>query len=366
MNDGTTRRIALVAATVCTLTVACCRASERVPRAAAAPRERAGGAAATPGGGEITKAMRLAAMISVHAHARWGKPGAFPADVHTIPLDEAVRILRADRDPLAPSRLRRAVAKLAAYRLDEFRDTIKVLGADPNAIQLVFQDALKAKSLPCPDPAAKETIVSDMLADTFAVATCPYKQLRVWVFGDGPSMIAIAQVSVPHAVDEVAKSIDAQNWDLCSALFADTRLAKLGGNGMVVDLPAKPPGTAYGPTTFYEHFVCADNSCDFENILGLNATWEPPPTGAPRRYVVGYWFDKGIAARSTNTSDLEIKVDDGELWARDETGGETTVFMRKELKFNKPGVTGVTQGLFEVHQDELAGSLAEIACCPVP
>jgi hypothetical protein len=354
MNDGTTRRIALVVATISMFTVACCRAAERVPRAAAAADQ-----------GGVTKAKRLAAMISVHAHARWGKPAAFPADVHTIPLDEAVRILRADRDPLAPSRLRRAVAKLAAYRLDEFTDTIKLLGADPNALQVAFVNALKPKNVPCPDPAAKETIASDMLADTFAVATCPYKQLRVWVFGDGPSMIAIAQVSVPHAVDEVAKSIDAQNWDNCGLLFADTHLAKLGGNGMVVDLPAKPPGTTYGPTTFYEHFVCADNSCDFENILGLNASWEPPPSGAPRRYIVSYWFDKAISARSSNTSGLEIKVDDGELWARDDTT-ETTVFMRKELKFNSPGITGVTQGLFEVHQDELAGSLAEIACCPVP
>ena len=91
MNDRRSARTPFLLVAIAMLALAGCR-GPKVPKAISPA-------------GEVTNDQRLAAMISVHAHARWGMPASFPEDVRTISLPEAAGILLADKSPLGRSRL---------------------------------------------------------------------------------------------------------------------------------------------------------------------------------------------------------------------------------------------------------------------
>jgi hypothetical protein len=82
----------------------------------------------------LTPRGRLAAMISLHAHA-FGGPGHVPV----VGLSHAVTIIECDFQKGgggARSRKRRAVAELAGFgRLEGFERSLKMLGADLDSIR---------------------------------------------------------------------------------------------------------------------------------------------------------------------------------------------------------------------------------------
>src|SRR5215467_8322443 len=108
--------VALLALIVTTTVAGCCRLHAPAPPLQNPPKTTTADDPRT-----VTDEDRLAAMMSVHAHA-YHKAGylRFTAEELDLPsLRRTVAILTHDRDPFAASRRRRAIAQLAAYGGDD-------------------------------------------------------------------------------------------------------------------------------------------------------------------------------------------------------------------------------------------------------
>lgn len=316
-------------------------------------------------------------MLSIHAHARWPDK-RFPRDFQPQPLPEAARYIRRDEGYLAPSRRRRAIAKLAAYGLDrdDVKDALRILGVDPEYIthELQLYRTLQKRRLLTVYEI--ETIIYNLdRVAAFKVKDCPTENLKVIVPDDSlPEAFGLVSITVGKDITTIARSLDPQNWDVCSKFFSPperTYLAELDGSGNVVAKTPIASGTPYGGVLgkqdLFEFYTCDVGPCDswFKNMLLITTSWLPPNTPGNRKYNVVYSLDKWLEGESSGSSS-EIETDDGGIIASESSTGPVTVTATKTIKFVNPVLTGAAKAILQVMTDEEAGELADIACCPIP
>ncbi len=356
-----------------------------------------------PGPTAPAVARPLASMLSIHAHARY-PDGRFPRGLEPAPLKDAAKFLadaKVTDDPLAPSRRRRAVAKLAAYGLRpgvsaqarvSIEEAIRILVRDDRKaaaiIALAYQYHKRSEQEGTPrgevensDPPAQpgwiETEISDTYATEVESVSC-WKKLQVSVPDGGRHPSAWAKVQVDHSLGDVERAIDPQNWDVCSPFFIKekTYLAKPTGgsypasNCEVAEGPALPSGMAYGypiPVVLFETFVCqVTQGCDawFTNLLDVTTNYAY--TGSiPTEFAVSYNFRDGVCGKVAGV-DEKILTDDGWMHAVSKGPNQTEVEGSKIIGFESDVANGILRGIFEVQFDELAGEVGELACCSVP
>jgi hypothetical protein len=368
------------------------------------------------------KQGRLAAMLSVHAHAYFGARQALPAALPsgTMQIDAAALFLRCDRDGLSVSRRRRATAKLAAYgwetgefvsqllvlglNVDRFREAVLtdipphvlvMAGHNHSLLEYFFAQLLRQH------PALMADSDNDPCDDQ---PEAPYDP----PFGnDTPSQISIeTYVSVKMPAASVYQNLDPQRWDECSAFwptpngsmtaplsstYGSTYIATesspdctLTASEIVPDTSPPTAGTTYPGKFFFEHFACTTAPCDaeFENLLSITVeegTHDVYNVGSFWTHRVDYGFPACPANGGFDRFDgyiwsrfdgqkppPKVVLDEGtmDVWEHTDaqTGTKRThVRGHKLVKFDNPvinGSTGVALGFTELNEE-----LAEVACC---
>lgn len=322
--------------------------------------------AGPPSYGRLTlDEQRIAAMMSVHAHAE-RRTTRLPRQLRMMPLDDAVKFLEADlpRDYFAKSRLHRAIAKLVAYDVDRFRDLVLTV------ISRSMLDKLIASIADEDTPAAKETKANDTLTvlDGSPFKDCRWSELSYNLNGENP-LEAVARVSVHRSsLTDVQRSLDPQNWDLCSKFWKPPERTYLAiRSGMTVtSVPPRPSNVPYGHT-LYEHFhsvACSwflgCHTADFENILTITST--PQANG----YTATYVFVTPSISALINATPVVLDRDDGHLIAtRGTSMNEWIVEGKKILEFQGASANTWAMLAFGYALKELTAEVADIACCNV-
>jgi hypothetical protein len=324
--------------------------------------------------GHFTNAGRLEAMFSIHAHYFW-PDRRFPSGLRTIPLRDAAEYLAADaRENRAGwSRRRRAIAELAAVGLKrrEFRDALRDLGVDPDEIESALDAREHARKL---STSERETIVADlpMVAGKPIDCASQWTKLKVSVSpAEAISASYLVEIHVPLGPDIVAKALDAQSWDHCSKFFCPperTYLAHLDSGGNPVMDPALPPASTYKGLSLFEQFTCPLQECGyttFRNMLNVDSYF----TGPPIHYQATYHLRKylsGTASGGLGQQDLELFIDGGQHWAETAASGSgSIVHGDKTVWLRNPTALGIFNGGLQLMEKELAGELAETACCTI-
>ena len=174
-------------------------------------------------------ATRIAAMLSIHAHARSagrGRSGEEPADaaVRSHQLPEEYEITATSRTRGAGGR-----SKLAGYGLGrkDVDDALEHLGANCHAI---FTNGSTNALQPPPTTRRchpKRSNREAMIYDPFQnlnTENCPTTKLEVYVPDDGlPVATGAARISVGRDLKAVAQALDPQSWDVCSKLPSNLR-----------------------------------------------------------------------------------------------------------------------------------------------
>ena len=320
--------------------------------------------------GTFSNRGRIEAMLSIHAHYLW-PDGRFPSDVRPMPLRDAARYLFSDPDPMARSRQRRAIARLAAVGLErrEFRAAIRELGADPDQIeaQIEHQEEITGQPLSL---TATEAFVCNLFRDR-TKDVCDYECLDQELSPPGaPTASYLMKIRVVRSWKEVAKSIDPQTWDHCSKFYCppqNTFLAHKDTSGNIVHDPGLPYGTAYTLRSVYEHFSCPLKDCGnatFDMLLNVTTS---SPTNA---YQVLYGRNEYLGGKvdGWDPAAVNVLVDYGQLSATEDIvagSAGTIVYADKTLALGSSLLTGIYHGALRLIEAELSGELAEMACCQI-
>ncbi len=338
---------------------------------------------------------RVAAMVSVHAHARF--PERAPAEF--MPLDEAVRILRADAGPAAASRRRRAIAKLAAYDLEGFREQIGGLGGDPELLERQLLSELPKVDVP---PQLRQIVLLNYLV--FMTPTCQWQvpEPEGAIREDPPPPIQWRFVAeIPRPVHDVARSLDPQSWQQCSPLFESAYLAETEGSCCPFDASnsdcsfsgsqppvgdAIPRGKAYGSTVFFEHFChdpegscskCGQDPChvSFKNLLCVKTKYDRPIIFSflaswADRFDVDFRLAAGLLGElnGQESEDNLITIDQGQLRVKEDPNSSSSSILETVKTIDLKGTTaaGAVQRALFAFEDEMRGELVEVGCCDVP
>ena len=196
---------------------------------------------------------------------------------------------------------------------------------------------------------------------------------------NSPAVINVTVVlDLARDVSQVAKAIDAQNWDRCAPFFKETFLAKKVGDTYPVDPVTKfatpddplPSGSAYHRVLF-ELWSCyglmSCNSSWFMNLLDIDASRVPATGGPLTEYEVAYclncdgahWLDGAMGGMVP----MKLLVDDGAITAEQTTPGHTRVTMKKNLALDNVGGFLMAYGGYKAAGNEVAREVAQVACC---
>lgn len=345
---------------------------------------------------QVTNQQRIAAMLSIHAHARWpdGNFDGYPF----LPLNEAVSILNADVGPAADSRRRRAVSKLSAYASghEYIRNAVEsLLGGRSDLVQLVRE---RVEAEPHISAALLEVSLVNLLVSM--TPDCPWTAPAPPSGGvrTPPPVNWRFEILVPKGVDDIALALDPQSWDQCIPFFEDTHLESTpaccpktpASVCSITGDATEPAGKPYESTCLYERFCNGANCsagcrgamrCDwsFENLLCVKAWYTPPVhlsclASCADRYDVDYHLAESLFGELMGTDGESITMDYGNLSAREATSAEkatlvgsewSVVTVSKTLDFAGSGYTGGVGTYLQGMQDELAWQTGEHACCVV-
>jgi hypothetical protein len=343
----------------------------------------------------VTNEQRIAAMLSIHAHARWPDDNFDGAQF--LPLRKAVDILKRDRGMAAASRRRRAIAKLAAYSPGN-DDTHRAIADLLMNRQDLMATVYKRRTDSAISPALLEVAIVNEL--TALTPDCPWSVPAPPSGGvQNPPPVAWSyDVSIPRNMEDVARALDPQSWDQCSPFFEDTHLASTASpccpttsSCAETGVLSKPAGKPYNQAVLHERFCIADdcgspcpgpNSCnvDFETLLCVTTeydAWVPFSCMLARadRYKVDYHLASWISGELFGAEKVAVITDQGSLSTRRAAAAETAtlggspwsvVHVDKTLDFANSGQTGAVGKFLQALQDELAGQIVEQACCEVP
>lgn len=353
----------------------------------------------------VTDGDRVAAMVSVHVHARW--PEADFGGL-VIPLSDAVRILRTDPGEAAASRRRRAIAKLASYGLPErrFGGEIEALGGDLGLIENWILSEFG--SPPYPPPQVLEASIANLLV--WLTPSCPWKDAEVsGSVKEPPPLQWSFEVDVPRPLPDVARALDPQSWAQCSPFFLESYLVETdapccpntgsacgftpdAGTGKPPAAAAVPRGKYHASSPFYEDFCydpegscgeCEQAGCtvDFENLLCVQSSYDVKPlfdfmAKLAGHYAVDFHLSRALSGELDDAEGdaYQLSADQGSLEVERLSSAEAAakgggdwcrVEAQKHLGFSSSGVEGAVGRVLVGLEDELAGQVAEHACCSV-
>jgi hypothetical protein len=343
----------------------------------------------------VTNEQRIAAMLSIHAHARW-PDGNFDG-LQFLPLRKAVELLMRDRGMAAASRRRRAIAKLAAYAPEN--EDIHLAIAD---LLMNRKDLTPTVSALRTDRAISPALLEVAIVNTLTALTpdCPWNIPAPPSGGvkDPPPVAWSYDVSIPRNVEAIARALDPQSWDQCSPFFKDTHLASTAApccptasSCTAIGARSEPPGKPYNQAVLYERFCVADDcstpcpgphrcDIDFENLLCVTTEYKPwipfsCLVACADQYDVDYHLASWISGELLGLEPAAVIMDQGRLSARRATAAETAtltgspwavVHVDKTFDFTNSGQTGAVGKFLQALKDELAGQIVEQACCEVP
>jgi len=343
---------------------------------------------ATTTANSVTPEQRTAAMLSVHAaayhHAKILKPTTQELQLPT--LSAAVTTLAADGDVLAPSRRRRAVAKLAAYAKGdpELTTAWHTLLAGQPAVAAKVQTTVDEDG--GTEPSKTESKLFHVLGDP---TSCPREATFFGPFIEGSGVVTVRiEMTVAGTIANVARKLDPQNWDECGgAYFKHTFLTTdTPSPTSVCPIPASFPdpsendahatGSEYHAKLF-EDFDCpACGKTQTKNLLIVDTIKNKGPcgtenacapnTGDPVPYEICFRLatPTSLGACVGNTP-VHLTGDSGSLTAcNGATAGDVVVSSRKELKFKENLANTVTYAMLWLSRTEAIQMLADIVCCP--
>lgn len=352
-------------------------------------------------------------MLAIHARAFYSDVQL--AGIDFLSLDDAVAILDADTGPEADSRVRRAIANLWAYRygLPSIRTAIESLLHGRRALdfakidlQLKIELAAHDPPITLPAPPLDIPVVEVTLLDLLVTLTpdCPYDvPAPIGGVADDPTNVMWSyDVTIPRAMQDVARSLDPQSWDETSAFFYNSYLADVAtsccphtgsSDCSFTNLSGPDPpagksyarGAPYAPTPFFETF-CGGNSCPtcggqsclavFKNILCVDTAYEPCVlvpclAGSASGYTVRYGFAKFLSGQASGADTGPITADWGTLSVRPATAAETSslpgtpwsvVHVDKTLRFQSGAFTVGAAKIMKSMEKELGDRIVEQAC----
>lgn len=319
----------------------------------------------------ITDEERNRAMFSVTAQTMLLQSLRLPEGFAPYSVPLAMALLAADRDRLAPSRLRRAIAKLAAYRLgDPVIDCVlQKLGIDTAALARALAAAPLSR-------AGRETAAYNFVGGGLQVEGCNAKDLQIHTIDANPAFTITSELWVGRPRDQIAKILDPQSWDVCSKFWRPpqgTFLVNLRSDGSVpsgTPTPGTPEtvGLPYSspPRVLFEHFRCLNDICSIEAYLNVWTYVQNivQPVAGPAYHV---WYNLKLWKSGSFTIlgfdlPVELDTDYGLLQAVDDPTQGTRVYMSKTLRFTTNVTTEVAEAA-TTEYTELAGQLAEMVCC---
>jgi len=244
------------------------------------------------------KTARRAAMLSVYHYAYYAGDDWLPMEFRPVPLDNAAKILAADKGELAELRRRQAIVQLAAAPPSEARHAaLTILGAPLEAIA----DVLVHESLF--DRSKRQTAIAALLAKLFDPPTCQATQLGTTVNFDAATLITTvtASVTVNRKIADLAKVMDPQNWDVCSNFFDAAYVAKKVANDYPVDSnydaiedSAAPAAGSKWHGVLFENFAMSFDGINvawFKNLLTID--FQPGAT----QHILTYQLFKSLRSR---------------------------------------------------------------------
>jgi len=99
-------------------------------------------------------------------------------------------------------------------------------------------------------------------------------------------------------------------------------------------------------------------------MLNVDSYFTSPPQHDQMTYTLKTYLSG--TSSGFGQPDLEMYIDNGQLWAEpDKSGSGSMVHGDKTVWFRNPVVLGLYNGGLQVMQKELAGELAETACCVI-
>jgi hypothetical protein len=374
---------------------------------------------ATPCTGPLPVQERVAAMLSVRAHA-YAAVGQLPAGetpqtLGLPPIRNAARTLLGDCDPLAPSRRRRAAALLAAYGGDTAGPDIawawrKLLDDDPQLISRVETILANAPGEHLKVPEI-EASVFETLGDMTRPLDCTEKDA---VFS-GPNLDPNGgfvaweiSLTVQKPSSWVAARLDPQTWSSCSSFFPNSfYTSDRPPHVSSCTAPGSTPSNNNGQTvgtpyhaTLFEHFQCAACQSELQNLLGITTVsqssgcfsgsnpcdpmigLQPNPAfqvcyrlaplgaacGNPPAGALSCSRDALYACAGSPAEHEDLIQDWGDLSACTPTTGTglLRVVSRKNVKFANPFSNVGTWTLFWLGKQEETDSLVEMVCCLTP
>jgi len=355
--------------TVALLCFASCRSEDPLRADCAVPR------------GGLPPAQSLEAVLSIRAHAYW--PEEFPVGIDVISLENAVVRARCDEGVLARSRLRRAIALLAAYgKLGErYSNEIDALGIDVGLIEDKVRQ-LHPVTFPIlrENPVLLEVVVVNLLPELMTLdsgkkltTACDWRQeVPAHVPSSGTSVKVHTSVSVAHSLDDVAESLDPQRWDNCGTFWdppekAAYLLTGRTSTNLPIEDPNPPPhGDSYSRRELYEYFGCGVKGCDtsFENYLSVLLRRVPDTTQTPptEKLLVTYGLANNgwVRGRIGSIDPVGVEIDSGHMrvW---EQSNRRMIYAYKNVRFDSAAANGMAQAI--LLYSELAAQLGEMACC---
>jgi hypothetical protein len=319
---------------------------------------------------EINDDVRDKAMLSVTAHSVLRR---VPEEWNLYSLPAAFGVLAADRDRLAPLRLRRAVAKVVAYRPpDHDVDCLlRQVGVDLGRLSQALQ-VTEVREI-------RETIAFNEVANAFEVDDCKAKDLQIHVIDANPTFTVTSEAWVSRSRDMIAKILDPQSWDDCSTFWRRPQGAFLIDLDSMGQIPPGPPtegtpevvGVPYltQPRVLFEHFRCLADICSFELYLNLWTYMQDIVTPiAGSAYHVWYVLRhqrSGTFKVFGNDVRVGIDIDQGLLQAVPDPAGGTRVYTSKTLRYDSAVKTEIAEKAAAQYQ-EFAGKLADMLCCRAP
>jgi hypothetical protein len=338
---------------------------------------------------------------------------------------ETLARLGSTEDPRSRSRLRRAIARLAAYGWDRASGRI----SEP------YRTALKSALPPVGLDVAQmeqsiqayagthrtgegeysvvnlESQVMDLPELRALTGSCNYEKVYQAVSPPGPDgggITILAMSTIPREPAMVRQAMDPQRWDECSQFWCPN------GTCFVPSAPAmanrdacevenrvpqeevgEPPGSPYPWRIVFERFSCSVDLCDslLCNTLKVMAEeiappiddvkghcielhtppdgWPVPkaPEGAPKSYRLDYQLDHPLGGRVLGVAQ-SVWIDQGCAQVDDQgknAAGETQalVFGHKLLQLENSWTEQMLHAVL-LASAEVAGSQVEMACCMPP
>jgi len=371
-----------------------------------------------PPAGGYTDDQRLSAMLGVHAFTSAVGSHAFPS---ILEIEDAVEILRCDVGPVANSRRRRALAKLAAHEWQQppAQGPLEALGGEEiskiqQAVDARFgaqvvdlfegdrawlEYAILSVATDQPEEvfASADTFSDGMFLPAYAQSSTTTTTVPCWrpeepsrVNYVNPYMVLNTHVSVDLALEATRRNVDPQQWDECSGFWDPppnaTYLAtvnppeddscnltqdRIGTAPSTID---NDPGDPNYENLLFEHFSCNVPGCNawFKNVLNVGT--QPDQIKVPSianpipTHLISYWLPtcdsdfgfRGWLDGKIGAATTKVLIDEGwlEVW---QEGGRTHVEARKKVEFSGSANTWVSATMLGLA--ELNEQLGEVACC---